>query len=89
MKVVLAHQNPQSTLLAVVQPKEAVLCQEEQGSGYLLAGGTVVCLSSMCPAYKGHCMTLWAATPPPPSAPELAGGLKCEWTLSVPVLACP
>lgn len=86
MKVVLAHQNPQSTLLAVAQLpfklEEAVLCQEGQGSGYLLTGGTMVCLSGMCSAYEGHLCDIVTCHPP-------AGALKCEWTLSVHELAYP
>lgn len=64
----VAHENPQSTLLAVAQVpfkiKEAVLCQEEQSSGYLLTGGTVVRLSSMCPAYEGHLCDIVGCHPP-------------------------
>lgn len=68
MKVILAHQNPQSTLPAVAQLPfklhEAVLCQKEQGSGYLLTGGTAVRLSSMRPAYEGHLCDIVGCYPP-------------------------
>ncbi|KAK4830150.1 hypothetical protein QYF61_008638, partial [Mycteria americana] len=90
MKVILAHQNPQSTVLAVAQLpfklRDAVLCQEEQGSGYLLRGGTVVRLSGMSPDYEGHLCDI-VGCHPPHKCPRASWGFKMYTTHGITKVA--